>query len=143
MQGGDKMTVFPLVISWFLTFGYVPQMTDSVNGRSTEIDNNRIATVAQVGLSASTDDELFTIYTDMQNFQYAPDGKGGKFRPFRIDYSIGFQIKPNDNIRFNIEHECDHAVQNKTMSAGDYRYGSNLTTISVTLSGKTRLFGGE
>jgi len=143
MQGGDKMTVFPLVISWFLTFGYVPEMADHVESKTAEIDNNRIATVAQVGLSASTDDELFTIYTDMQNFQYAPDGKGGKFRPFRIDYSIGFQIKPNDNIRFNIEHECDHAVQNKTMSAGEYRYGSNLTTVSVTLSGQTRLFGGE
>ena len=115
-------------------------MTDSVNGRSTEIDNNRIATVAQIGLSASTDDELFTIYTDMQNFQYAPDGKGGKFKPFRVDYSIGLQIKPNNNIRFNIEHECDHAVQTKTNVAGDYRYGSNITTISVTLSGKTKLF---
>ena len=85
----------------------------------------------------------FTIYTDMKNFQYAPDGKGGKFKPFRIDYSIGFQIKPNNNIRFNIEHECDHAVQTKTMTAGEYRYGSNLTTITVTLSGQTRLFGGS
>ena len=137
------MTVFPLVISWFLTFGYVPQMTDSVNGRSAEIDNNRIATVAQIGLSASTEDELFTVYTDVESFQYAPDGRGSKFRPFRIDYSIGFQIKPNDNIRFNIEHECDHPVQVKTMAAGEYRYGSNLTTISVTLSGQTKLFGGE
>ena len=137
------MTVFPLVISWFLTFGYVPEMADHVESKTAEIDNNRVATVAQIGLSASTDDELFTVYTDMQNFQYAPDGRGGKFRPFRIDYSIGFQIKPNDNIRFNIEHECDHAVQNKTMSAGEYRYGSNLTTVSVTLSGQTRLFGGS
>ncbi len=134
------MTVFPLVISWFLTFGYVPQMADSVNGRSTEIDNNRIATVAQIGLSASTEDELFTVYTDMQNFQYVPGGVGHGFSPFRIDYSIGLQIKPNNNIRFNIEHECDHAVQVKTTAAGGYRYGSNLTTISVTLSGKTKLF---
>ena len=137
------MTVFPLVISWFLTFGYVPEMADHVESKTAEIDNNRIATVAQVGLSASTDDELFTVYTDMQNFQYAPDGKGGKFRPFRIDYSIGLQIKPNNNIRFNIEHECDHPVQNRTMTAGEYRYGSNLTTISVTLSGNTKLFGGS
>ena len=137
------MTVFPLVLSWFLTFGYVPEMADQVEGKTAEIDGSRVATVAQIGLSASTDDELFTFYTDMQNFQYAPDGRGSKFRPFRIDYSIGFQIKPNDNIRFNIEHECDHAVQIKTMSAGDYRYGSNLTTITVTLSGQTRLFGGS
>lgn len=137
------MTVFPLVISWFLTLGYVPEMSDFVEYKTAEIDSSRIATVAQIGLSASTEDELFTIYTDMRNFQYAPDGKGGKFKPFRIDYSIGFQIKPNNNIRFNIDHECDHAVQTKTMTAGDYRYGSNLTTITVTLSGKTKLFGGE
>lgn len=137
------MTVFPLVISWFLTFGYVPEMSDFVEGKTAEIDSGRIATVAQIGLSASTDDELFTIYTDMKNFQYAPGALGQGFRPFRIDYSIGFQIKPSNNIRFNIEHECDHAVQIKTNVAGDYRYGSNLTTISVTLSGQTKLFGGE
>ena len=137
------MTVFPLVISWFLTLGYVPQMADFVEGKTAEIDGNRVATVAQIGLSASTDDELFTVYTDMKNFQYIPGSAGEGFSPFRIDYSIGFQIKPNENIRFNIDHECDHAVQTKTMTAGDYRYGSNLTTISVTLSGQTRLFGGE
>ena len=137
------MTVFPLVIGWFLTFGYVPQMADFVESKTAEIDGSRVATVAQIGLSASTNDELFTIYTDMKNFQYTPGSVGEGFRPFRIDYSIGFQIKPNNNIRFNIEHECDHAVQIKTMSAGEYRYGSNLTTITVTLSGQTRLFGGE
>lgn len=137
------MTVFPLVISWFLTLGYVPQMDEFVDYRGATLDNDRIATVAQIGLSVSTEDELFTIYTDMENFQYIPGSAGEGFSPFRIDYSIGFQIKPNENIRFNIEHECDHPVQTKTMTAGDYRYGSNLTTISVTLSGKTRLFGGE
>ena len=134
------MNLFPLVISWFLTFGYVPQMADFVEGKTAEIDGSRVATVAQIGLSASTEDELFTVYTDIENFQYTPGARGQGFRPFRVDYSIGIQIKPNNNIRFNIEHECDHAVQNKTMSAGKYRYGSNLTTISVTLSGETMLF---
>ena len=134
------MNLFPLVVSWFLTFGYVPQMADFVEGKTAEIDGSRVATVAQIGLSASTDDELFTVYTDIENFQYTPGARGQGFRPFRVDYSIGIQIKPNNNIRFNIEHECDHAVQNKTMSAGKYRYGSNLTTISVTLSGETMLF---
>ena len=134
------MNLFPLVISWFLTFGYVPQMADFVEGKTAEIDSSRVATVAQIGLSASTEDELFTVYTDIENFQYIPRARGQGFSPFRIDYSIGIQIKPNNNIRFNIEHECDHAVQNKTMSAGKYRYGSNLTTISVTLSGETMLF---
>lgn len=134
------MNLFPLVISWFLTFGYVPQMADFVEGKTAEIDGSRVTTVAKIGLSASTEDELFTVYTDIENFQYIPGARGQGFRPFRVDYSIGIQIKPNNNIRFNIEHECDHAVQNKTMSAGKYRYGSNLTTISVTLSGETMLF---
>lgn len=137
------MTVFPLVISWFLTFGYVPEMTDSVQGSRIEIDGDRIATLAQIGLSASTQDGVFTLYTDVESFQYAPDGKGSKFRPFRIDYTIGFTVRPNKHISFNIEHECDHPVQNKANVAGVYRYGSNLTTISVTLSGQTRLFGGS
>ena len=55
------MTVFPLVISWFLTFGYVPEMADFVDVKTAEIDSGRIATVAQIGLSASTEDELFTV----------------------------------------------------------------------------------
>lgn len=137
------MTVFPLVISWFLTLGYVPQMTDLVESEAVEIDGNRVATVAQIGLSASTEDELFTIYTDMENFQYIPISAGKGFSPFRIDYSIGFQIKPNESIRFNIEHECDHAVQTNPTAPFDYHYASGLTTISVTLSGRARLFGGE
>jgi hypothetical protein len=144
MQGGDKMTVFPLVISWFLTFGYVPTMSESVNGSAIHLDQSRIATVAQIGLSASTEDDLFTIYTDIENFQYAPDGNNGaSFSPFRINYSIGLEIKPNDNIRFNIDHQCDHPTTSKTSGILGYRYNSEITTISVTLSGKTRLFGGE
>ena len=79
------MTVFPLIVSWFLTFGYVPEMTDTVQGSRIEIDENRIATFAQIGISASTQDGLFTLYTDVESFQYAPDGRGSKFRPFRID----------------------------------------------------------
>lgn len=134
------MNLFPLVISWFLTFGYVPQMADFVEGKTAEIDSSRVATVAQIGLSASTEDELFTVYTDIENFQYIPEARGQGFRPFRVDYSIGLQIKPNNNIRFNIEHECDHAIQTGPNILGGYMYGSNITTISVTLSGGTRIF---
>jgi len=138
------MTVFPLVISWFLTFGYVPTMADSTSGFLVNIDQSRIATVAQIGLSVSTADELFTIYTDIENFQYAPDGNNGvSFSPFRINYSIGLEIKPNDNIRFNIDHQCDHPTTSKTSGRLGYKYNSEITTITVTLSGKTRLFGGE
>ena len=138
------MTVFPLVISWFLTFGYEPTMGESVNGNAIHLDKSRIATVAQIGLSASTDNELFTIYTDIENFQYAPDGNNGaSFSPFRINYSIGLEIKPNDNIRFNIDHQCDHPTTSKTSGLLPYRYNSEITTISVTLSGQTKLFGGE
>jgi len=79
------MTVFPLVISWFLTFGYVPTMSESANGNLVKIDDSRIATVAQIGLSAETNDGgLFKVYTDIENFQYAPDGSGGaNFSPLR------------------------------------------------------------
>lgn len=136
------MTVFPLVISWFLTFGYVPTMSDAANGSLVKIDDSRIATVAQIGLSAETNDGLFKAYTDIENFQYAPDGSGGvNFSPFRINYSIGFQVQPNEHIRFNIDHRCDHPTTSKTFGRLPYRYNSEITTISVTLSGKTELFG--
>ncbi len=137
------MTVFPLVISWFLTFGYVPTMSESANGNLVKIDDSRIATVAQIGLSAETNDGgLFKVYTDNENFQYAPDGSAGaNFSPFRINYSIGFQIQPNEHIRFNIDHECDHPTTGKPSGRLGYKYNSEITTISVTLSGKTELFG--
>ena len=78
------MTVFPLVISWFLTLGYVPQMDEFVDYRGASLDSDRIATVAQIGLSVSTEDELFTIYTDMESFQYIPGSAGEGFSPFPI-----------------------------------------------------------
>lgn len=136
------MTVFPLVISWFLTFGYVPTMSDSANGNPVKIDESRIATVAQIGLSAETNDGLFKVYTDIENFQYAPDDSGGaNFSPFRINYSIGFRVQPNEHIRFNIDHRCDHPTTSKTSGRLLYQYNFEITTISVTLSGKTELFG--
>ena len=137
------MTVFPLVISWFLTFGYVPTMSESVNGNAIHLDKSRIATVAQIGISASTEGELITIYTDIENFQYALHKGTPNFDPFRINYSIGLEIKPNDNIRFNIDHQCDHPTTSKTSGFLGYKYNSEITKITVTLSGKTRLFGGE
>ena len=141
--GGNKMTVFPLVISWFLTLGYVPEMGESANGNVVNLDESRIATVAQIGISASTDDEMFTIYTDIENFQYALHDGTLNFDPFRINYSIGLEVKPNDNIRFNVDHECDHPTTSKTSGRLGYKYNSEITTITVTLSGETKLFGGE
>ena len=138
------MTVFPLIISWFLTFGYVPQMTDSVGGELICLEQSRIATVAQIGISAETKDGLFKIYTDLENFQYAPDGSSGaSFSPFRINYSIGAQFRLNKNIRFNIEHQCDHPTTGIPDGNLPYHYNSDITTISVTLSGQTKLFGGK
>jgi hypothetical protein len=137
------MTVFPLVISWFLTLGYVPTMTESTNNNPVHLDKDRVATVAQIGLSAETTDGLFKIYTDIENFQYAFHKGTPNFDPFRINYSIGFEIKPNENIRFNIDHQCDHPTTSKTSGMLGYRYNSEITTISVTLSGKTTIFGGK
>ena len=44
-------------------------------------------------------------------------------------------------LRFNIDHECDHPTTGKPSGMLGYRYNSEITTISVTLSGKTELFG--
>jgi hypothetical protein len=135
------MTVFPLVISWFLTLGYVPTMNESVEDSVIRLDDSRIATVAQIGIAVSTEDELFSIHTNLENFQYVPDGSNKLyFSPFRIDYSIGLEVKPNDNIRFNVDHECDHPVTTSMSGRAEYRYNSAKTSISVTVSGKSRLF---
>ena len=134
------MTVFPLIVSWFLTFGYVPQMDESVSNRWVQLDDSRIATVAQLGLAASTEDGRVTIYGDVENFQYVSKNSVG-FNPFRIDYSIGVQFQVNDYIKINLDHECDHQVSSYSNGKLDFNYASNQTKFTVTIHGKTKLGG--
>lgn len=134
------MTVFPLIVSWFLTFGYVPQMDEAVSNRRIQLDDSRYATVAQIGLAVATEDDRLTVYGDVENFQYVSTKNVG-FNPFRIDYSIGMQFRVNDYIRINLDHECDHQVSSYSNGKVDFNYTSNQTKFTVTIHGKTKLGG--
>lgn len=128
------MTILPIVVSWFLTLGYVPEMHEHI---SNPIDTNiymKQATMAQIGLSFETQDNRFKVYTDIKNYQYAKSLVS--FSPFRIDYSIGAQFNVNNSLHLNIDHECMHPVMSHSVI--DYPYGSGITTLSLTLKGSTR-----
>lgn len=137
----EPMNIFPLIISWFLTIGYVPTMSDSVGYNNIKINKGKIATVAQIGISAETQNGAFEIYTDMENYQYAPAEKEALyFEPIRINYSIGVKIKPTDWIIFNIDHQCDHPITSYASGFLPYHYNSAITKITVTFSGSSELF---
>lgn len=125
------MTVFPLVMSWLLTLGYVPEMQDTVAAMSN-------ATTAQIGLSFETQDNRFKVYTDMQSFQYAKSPV--RFSPFRIDFSIGAQFNVIDadtmTLHLNIDHECVHPVSSHNKL--EYYYSGGITVLSLTIKGSTR-----
>lgn len=135
------MNLFPLLISWFLTFGYVPQMCDSVNQEYVSIYKNEIATVAQIGLSAETNNKYFEVYTDIENYQYSNIKRNSvSFAPFRVNYSIGFNFKPSENMMFSIDHQCDHPVTFYTSGYLEYPYDAAITKMTVTLHGVTEIF---
>lgn len=121
------MTVLPLVVSWFLTLGYVPEMCDGIAAMSN-------ATTAQIGLSFETQDARFKVYTDMQNFQYAKSPTS--FSPFRIDYSIGAQFNVTNSLHLNIDHECVHPVSSHNKL--EYNYAGGITVLSLTIKGSNR-----
>ena len=131
------MTVLPLVVSWFLTLGYVPEMQDTIASMSN-------ATTAQIGLSFETQDNRFKVYTDIQSFQYAKSPV--RFNPFRIDFSIGAQLNitdPSDavasdtmTLHLNIDHECVHPVSSHNKL--EYKYAGGITVLSLTIEGSNK-----
>lgn len=134
------MNLFPLVISWFLTFGYMPTMSDSVGYENIEINNEKTATVAQIGISASTQNNWIEFYTDMENYQYAPGPEEVYFKQFRINYSIGLNIRPVEWVVLNIDHQCDHPVTSYLSGFLPYHYNSAITKITITITGKSEIF---
>ena len=121
-----------LIISWFLSLGYVPTQSESIGRSYTNLETNRIATVAEIGLSA----ELYRlkIYGSIENYQYA-SGNGG-FYPFRADYTAGLSFRLTDSIIFILEHECDHPVSSSPMMQGKESYMSQETRIMIKLKGE-------
>lgn len=138
------MTVLPLVVSWFLTLGYVPEMQDQISSSDTIIyqtasETMYQATTTKIGLSFETQDARFKVYTDIQSFQYAKSPV--RFSPFRIDFSIGAQLNitdPSDamTLHLNIDHECVHPVSSHNKL--EYNYAGGITVLSLTVKGSSR-----
>ena len=138
------MTVLPLVVSWFLTLGYVPEMHDQIGSSDPVVYQSASeimhqATTAKIGLSFETQDARFKIYTDMQSFQYALSPV--RFSPFRLDFSIGAQLNitdPSDTmaLHLNIDHECVHPVASHNKL--EYNYAGGIIVLSLTIKGSSR-----
>jgi len=125
-----------LVLSWSLSFGYVPTMLDAVGVKTAEIDKQEINTYAAIGLSLTAWDRL-TLSTSINNYQtYNPDSK--LFNPFRVDYKAGIEFRILDGMTLEINHECDHTVLSSFTKPIYYPYGKSQTIMSVTFSGTSK-----
>lgn len=127
-----------LVFSWFLTFGLVPGIGDSLYN---EYVLKQDATVAQIGVAISTANNKFTFHTDIENFQmYEPKGNSIlRFSPFRVNYGIGLDYRPVDGIKLSIYHQCDHPVVTYNNVIPVYPYNSSITKVTCTIYGKGSL----
>jgi len=128
-----------LVVSWFLTFGYVPDMGMTVNDTGVNISRfNNAVTVSDIGLSVTAWDKL-TLYTSLENYQYySPADKNVlQFSPFKTGYKIGMTFTPIKNVSFDLSHVCEHPVSSDNVIEFPYNYGQ--TRISVTFKGSQRL----
>lgn len=129
-----------LVVSWFLTFGYVPVVADvTANSGVSSEEFTKTATIADVGLKITAFDDLF-FYTSITSYQYAI--KLTEFCPFSISYKIGVGYDLNKNIRFNLDHVCQHPVvpnQYDNNVKIKYNYNHYETKLTITLHGDYKL----
>jgi hypothetical protein len=123
-----------ILVSWFLSFGYVPQLTESVEQTTTTLETQYIPTVAEIGLRA--DYHLLSVYGSVETYQYYFDTLS--FAPFRADYKIGAELRIAEGITAVIEHECDHAVVSSRSGKSSNTYGSMNTKMVLRLSGSSK-----
>lgn len=119
-----------LVLSWALSFGYVPMQSNQVNTECLKYSNT---TMAKIDFSLRLDDRL-DIYTSLENFQKADALP--YFSPYRINYSIGAKLDITSFLSATIEHECDHKVVSE-FTPTQQVLGMNETKLFVTFHGKT------
>ena len=121
-----------LLLSWFLTLGYLPQSQESiVMGRSTVDSINDGAFYQTIGLSATAFNHL-RLYTELQTYDRM--GSINQWFPYRSDYIIGLDLLAGP-VTIGVRHECDHPV----IWSMDQEYGyiSGITEIYVKIEGKT------
>ena len=123
-----------IIVSWFLTFGIVQVQYDTIDDTISNLDSNRLATVAEIGISANAWNRL-TISGSIENYQYK-ENKDIYFVPYRIDYKIGASFKVIEGLTIDFDHYCDHPVLSGSKNA--YSYSSGETKLTFTLSGSTK-----
>jgi len=125
-----------LVLSWALSFGYVPEQFNAVDYSYQEVGMESMSTVMKIGLDANLFNRV-TIFTDVENFQ-TPIKKSvaPAFDPYRIDYTIGARLRISDSVSITAVHECDHPVSS-TMNVKTGQYYMAETKIFAEIHGKT------
>jgi hypothetical protein len=123
-----------LVIGWFLTLGIVPQQQEAVGSRVSNTLSNRLATVAEVGLTATAADR-FVVGFSVENYQYK-DPDSIYFNPYRVDYKFNAGVKFNAHVSVWFEHECDHPVEYSNVER--YTYSSQESKLYLKFEGTTR-----
>lgn len=121
-----------LVLSWFLTAGYCPLMSDQVGSSNIEIDYSRPTTFLDIGARAKW--RGFALYGDVKTFEYMSPPYA---TPYRANYSIGLSYTRGP-VTFAVDHECDHPVVYYDNFKSEYKYLSNYTQFSVTIRGSNK-----
>ena len=124
-----------IVISWFLSVGWVPLQTEMVDHSTFRINPDMTATMTEIGLSVTFDDRL-KVFTEMDNYQYK-DKDSLYFLPYRIDYTFGSTLDINKYISVTATHTCIHdVIYNRHQPKG---YQENETKVYATIHGETRI----
>ena len=122
-----------LVLSWFLTFGYLPQSQEAIATTTDRVEwlDNSGAFYQTIGLSATAFDHI-RLYTELQTYDRM--GSINQWFPYRSDYIIGLDLLAGP-VTIGVRHECDHPV----IWSMDQEYGyiSGITEIYVKIEGKT------
>lgn len=126
-----------LLISCFLTFGYMPENVvtiDDVYGpfHLTAVADNPCSFEQTIGISATAFSAV-TLWTEIETFDMI-SAEG--FKPFRSDYRIGLKAFKGP-VEVGITHECDHPVI-FSMDGQILGYGANKTELYVKFSGEKR-----
>jgi len=120
-----------LVISWFLSFGWVPEQVDAVNYQSI---NRHNTTVAEIGISGEMADRL-TISASVETFQTMRENVF-VWAPYLANYRIGASLRIIDGITLNADHLCTHPVLSSQPS---YLKSGGMTRVYLKIQGTAHL----
>lgn len=122
-----------LIISWFLTVGFMPQNTEVFSvGETTIYTDHPNAMYQTIGLEALAFDHL-RIWSDIRTYEHTTNGY--QYYPFRSDYQIGLDLLAGP-VTIGVKHECDHPVI--WNQAQDLGYLNMQTEVFVRIKGSTK-----